>query len=52
MGIMLMYIPTFITDMNATVFGTGEIQSALSWQAANSGLDWAEVVAPLINTIT
>lgn len=50
-GIMLMYMPTFLETMNATVFGTGYIQSAISWQSSNTGLDWANVVAPLVTTI-
>lgn len=50
-GIALMYAPTFLQVMNTTLFGTPNVQSTLSWQSSHSGIDWADVLAPMIGTI-
>ena len=50
-GIGLMYAPTFLEVWNMTLFGTTNIESALSWQSSNSGIDWADALAPMIGTI-
>ena len=50
-GIMLMYAPTFLQNLNMTVFGYPNPQSTLSWESENSGIDWADALAPMIGTI-
>jgi len=50
-GIALMYAPTFLQNWNMTLFGTPNVESTLSWQSSNSGIDWADALAPMIGTI-
>ena len=50
-GVFLMWAPTFLPIMNATFFGYSQIQSTLSWESSHSGIDWADALSPMIETI-
>ncbi|MBT4884975.1 MAG: hypothetical protein HON55_02360 [Legionellales bacterium] len=49
-GVFLMWSPKFIDIMVFSLFG-GSVQSTLSWENNSSGIDWAEAIAPMIETI-
>lgn len=49
-GVFLMWSPVFIEIMVFTFFGSG-VQSTLAWESNSSGIDWAEAIAPMIETI-
>jgi intracellular multiplication protein IcmC len=50
-GIGLMYSPTFLQNWNMTIFGTPDVMSTLTWESSNSGIDWADAIAPMIGTV-
>ncbi len=49
-GVFLMWSPSFIDIMVFSLFGS-DVQSTLSWENSTSGIDWAEAIAPMIQTI-
>lgn len=50
-GVGLMYSPTFLENWNMTIFGTPNVMSTLTWESANSGIDWADAIEPMIGTV-
>lgn len=49
-GVFLMWSPNMIDVMVFSLFGS-DVQSTLAWESSTSGIDWAEAIAPMIQTI-
>lgn len=50
-GVALLYTPTFIGILNATVFGDSSIDDVMAYSASGSSPDWASAIAPMYQTI-
>lgn len=50
-GMCLMYAPTFLKNLNQTIFAYPDPLNTLSWQQSHAGIDWADALAPMIGTI-
>ena len=50
-GVAMLYTPTFIGVLNATVFGDSSIDDVMAYSAAGSSPDWANAISPMYETI-
>lgn len=50
-GVGLLYTPTFIGVLNATVFGDSSIDDVMAYSASGSSPDWATAIEPMYQTI-
>ncbi len=50
-GVALLYTPTFIGVLNATVFGDSSIDDVMAYTSSGSSPDWATAIEPMYQTI-
>ena len=50
-GVGLLYTPTFIGVLNATVFGDSSIDDVMAYSTSGSSPDWASAIEPMYQTI-
>ena len=50
-GVGLLYTPTFIGVLNATVFGDSSIDDVMAYSTSGSSPDWATAIEPMYQTI-
>lgn len=50
-GVSLLYTPTFIGVLNATVFGDPSIDNVMAYTSSGSSPDWATAIVPMYETI-
>lgn len=50
-GVALLYTPTFIGVLNATVFGDSSMDDVMAYSSSGSSPDWATAIEPMYETI-
>lgn len=50
-GVAMLYTPSFIGVLNATVFGDSSIDNVMAYTSAESTPDWATAIEPMFETI-
>lgn len=50
-GVALLYTPTFIGVLNATVFGDSSMDDVMAYTTSGSSPDWAAAIEPMYQTI-
>ncbi|MEE2769814.1 MAG: hypothetical protein VX835_01880 [Pseudomonadota bacterium] len=50
-GVAMLYMPTFIGVLNATVFGDSAIDDVMAYTSSGSSPDWANAISPMYQAI-